>query len=76
MCFLKQAVLETFAKFTEKHLCQSLFFLKKVVGKQKLTEPLTRKKSENLCFFNIFRGGETKGNIGKKWVEVGFLIPP
>ena len=30
-CFMEKRILKNFAKFTEKHLCQSLFF-KKVAG--------------------------------------------
>ena len=41
--FCKKAVLRNFAKLTEKHLCQSLFFNKVAVG------PVTLLKTETLA---------------------------
>ena len=35
-CFIKKSVLQNFSKFTEKHLCQSLFF-NKVAGLRPVT---------------------------------------
>ena len=47
MCSLKKVVLKNFAKFTGKHLCQSLFF-NKVAGLRPAT--LFKKRLWHKCF--------------------------
>ena len=46
-CFIKKGVLKNFAKFTGKHLCQSLFF-NKVAGLKPAT--LLKKRLWHRCF--------------------------
>ena len=47
MCSLKKGVLRNFAKFTGKHLCQSIFF-NKVAGLRPPT--LSKKRLWHMCF--------------------------
>ena len=49
--FYKKGVLENFAKFTEKHLCQCLFF-DKVAGLR--TGTLLKKRPRHRCFLVNF----------------------
>ena len=46
MCYVRKAVLKNFAKFTGKHLCQSLFFYK-VAGLRNAT--LLKKRLWHRC---------------------------
>ena len=50
-CSVRKAVLRNFAKFTEKHLCQSVFF-NKVAGLSPAT--LLKKKLWHRCFLVDF----------------------
>ena len=51
-CFVRKGVLRNFAKFTGKHLCQSLFF-KKVAGLKPAT--LLKKRLGHMNFAKVLR---------------------
>ena len=76
--FCKKAVLKNFTKFTEKHLCQNLFF-NKVAGlglllkKEALTQAFSYEFRE--IFKNTFLTHRTTGlqNIGS---ELGVILLP
>ena len=56
MCFLKKGVIKNFAKFTGKHMCQSLFFNKIAGLRPTPPVPVSEVKTDSinniLCWYS------------------------